>query len=226
MPAPLPPRAAYRIWAPFYDRENPVTVLEDAATSRLTPPLQGRTLLDAACGTARRLPGTDAVRAIGLDAAPEMLEVASRSVPGARLVQGDLRALPFRDACADVVWCRLAIGHVREIDAAYAELGRVCRAGGRVIVTDFHPEAVAAGHTRSFREPGGAVIAIEHTVHTAQAQIAAARRCGLALAARLEPAVGPAVRDLYEAAGAVDRYAGQLGLPLVLALSFERRAPT
>ena len=53
--APLPVEAAYRIWAESYDEENPLTTLDRRAAALLTPPLAGRTLLDAACGTARRL---------------------------------------------------------------------------------------------------------------------------------------------------------------------------
>ena len=55
-PAPLAARDAYGLWAPTYDRETAVSALENRGVGALSPPLSGRALLDAGCGTGRRLP--------------------------------------------------------------------------------------------------------------------------------------------------------------------------
>ncbi|MEO8055504.1 MAG: SAM-dependent methyltransferase, partial [Acidobacteriota bacterium] len=55
MSAVLGTREAYRLWSDTYDEENPLTVLDEAAAWMLTPELEGLDLLDAACGTGRRL---------------------------------------------------------------------------------------------------------------------------------------------------------------------------
>lgn len=55
MSAVLATRAAYRLWAETYDEENPLTTLDESAVRAFTPELQGLDLLDAACGTGRRL---------------------------------------------------------------------------------------------------------------------------------------------------------------------------
>ena len=43
-------------------------------TADLTPPLHDLRLLDAGCGTGRRLSGTGAALAVGVDISPETIE--------------------------------------------------------------------------------------------------------------------------------------------------------
>lgn len=225
-PRALPARDAYRLWAPRYEAENAVTLLEDRTVAELTPPADGRALLDAGCGTARRLqPRAGAGLALGVDLVPEMLAAGRALRPaGPPLVAADVTALPVRDGVFDLVWCRLVAGHVPALGALYRELARVSRPGAAVVVTDFHPAAARAGHERTFRDGSGRVWAIEHHVHEPEDHERAAGAAGLALDRRVDAAVGPEVREFYERAGALDRYEAQRGLPLVLALRFTRGA--
>ncbi|HEX6908925.1 MAG TPA: class I SAM-dependent methyltransferase, partial [Longimicrobium sp.] len=148
-PPPLAPREAYRLWAPVYEGETAVSFVDDRLVGALTPPLRGRRLLDAGCGTGRRLRDAgDAALVAGADLTPEMLACGRRAdgPAPALLAAADVRALPFAARAFDVVWCRLVVGHLPTLHQAYGELARVCRPGGTVIVTDFHPEAARAGH--------------------------------------------------------------------------------
>ncbi|HET6763848.1 MAG TPA: class I SAM-dependent methyltransferase [Longimicrobiaceae bacterium] len=215
----LAPREGYRRWAPTYGAETAITWLEDALAGELTPPLAGLRLLDAGCGTGRRMRASGAAVAVGADLSPEML---AASGPGGGLLAADVRALPFPGASFDAVWCRLAIGHLSDAAAVYAELARVCRPAGTVLVTDFHADAVAAGHRRTFRDADGVVREVEHHVHTAGQQIRAAAAAGLTLAGRRDGRVGPAIRPFYERAGRLAAYREQEGLAVVLALAFRR----
>jgi malonyl-CoA O-methyltransferase len=217
----LSARDAYRLWAPTYEAETAVSFLEEQLVAALGISTTNRTLLDVGCGTARRLNGRTAQQCVGVDLSAEMLAC---STDDHALAAGDVRALPLATASFDVVWCRLVIGHVRELARAYGELARVCRAGGDVIVTDFHPDAVAAGHRRTFRDALGVRREVEHYVHTAQAHATAARAAGLVAAKQRDACVGPAVEQFYAAAGRLDAYEMQKGLRLVLALAF--RKPT
>lgn len=222
--APLPAREAYRLWADAYDAENPVTLLERDCVRRITPSLRGKVLLDAACGTGRRLPGAErggARRVAGVDIVYEMIQRAQalRRAPRA-LAVADVCALPFRERLFDVVWFRLAAGHLPDLGDAYRELARAARAGAHVIVTDFHPAAASAGHVRSFRDAQGTLRVVEHHIHDVGVHVNAAARAGLTIERTVEPAVGPAVRQFYVAAGRLAAYERQRGLPLVLALLF------
>lgn len=234
-PAPLPPREAYRLWAATYGRETAVSALEDRAVRELTPPLAGKSLLDAGCGTGRRLPSPGPggpSRVVGVDLVPEMLLAARRDAPrprGARgtralplLAAADARALPFPDASFDVVWCRLVLGHLPRLEPAYRELTRVSRPDAHVVVTDFHPEPARAGQARSFRDAAGHVHAIQHHVHLVADHERAAAAVGLRPAARRDLAIGPEVRRFYEEARMLEQYERHRGVPFVLALAFRR----
>jgi malonyl-CoA O-methyltransferase len=114
------------------------------------------------------------------------------------------------------------IGHVREVELVYEELARVCSAGGYVVVTDFHADAAAAGHRRTFRDEAGEVRELEHHVRPLDRHADAAARAGLELVAHRDGRVGPSIRHFYADAGRLAAYDEQLGLPLVLALAFRR----
>ncbi|HEX2092273.1 MAG TPA: class I SAM-dependent methyltransferase [Longimicrobiaceae bacterium] len=220
----LPAREAYRLWAPRYEPETAVSFLEDRLVAAVGPPPAGRRLLDAGCGTGRRLRGAGAALAVGVDLTPEML--GGEGSAGLRAA-ADLRSLPLRDASFDLVWCRLVVGHLPDPSRAYAELARVCRPGGTVVVTDFHPAAVAAGHRRTFRDAAGEVREIEHHVHPVEVQEELAGAVGLRPVACRDGVVGPSVRPFYARAGRLGAYREQRGLPIVLALAFRRgEAPT
>ena len=214
----------YRIWAPTYSEETAISFLEDKLVRAMTPPLHGLRLLDAGCGTGRRLRRTSAAQAVGLEPSREMVaagRVRNHGRENFEIVAGDVRDMPLRSRGFDVVWCRLVLGHLPAIGQAYRELARVGEYGAKLIVTDFHPDAVAAGHCRSFRV-GGEIVQLEHYVHSTQDHIDAARKAGLSLEEVRDAAIGNDVRPFYQSAHKLEVYPDHLGLPVVLALSFRR----
>jgi malonyl-CoA O-methyltransferase len=219
-------RDGYRLWAPSYSDETPISYLEDKLVAAMTPPLAGLRLLDAGCGTARRVRRAGAASAVGLDSSWEMLAAGlGRDGPltGVRVAVGDVRDMPLRARAFDVIWCRLVLGHLPRIEQAYAELSRVADRGATVVVSDFHPAAFEAGHRRSFRV-GPDVIELEHYVHQVDHHIEAAHSAGLTLIEVRDASIGADVRSFYESAGRLGAYPDHLGLPVVVALSFRRDA--
>jgi len=93
----------------------------------------GMVALDLCCGhgivaSALAAEGADV---IGVDFSPAMLEIARRSVPGVRFIEGDAMALPFEDASFDAVTIGFGMPHVPDPSAAMAEVRRVLKPGGR-----------------------------------------------------------------------------------------------
>jgi malonyl-CoA O-methyltransferase len=197
-----------------------VSFLENRLVETLAIATANCRLLDVGCGTGRRLRHTDAAIGAGVDSSLDMLRLAPRDQ---RRAVADVRALPFAAGSFDVVWCRLVIGHVRELEAAHSELSRVCRPGGAVIVSDLSAEAIAAGHRRTFRDSLGEVHELEHVVHSIERQTAVARNVGLELETQLHGIVDSSVRQFYADAGRLQAYEEQRGLPLVCVLVLRRR---
>jgi SAM-dependent methyltransferase len=76
---------------------------------------------------------------VGLDPVPELLEHARRRAEGldnVDLVEGDATKLPFEPGEFDVGTCVRVLHHVRRPELVVAELTRVVRLGGRVLVVD------------------------------------------------------------------------------------------
>ncbi|MEU5941394.1 class I SAM-dependent methyltransferase [Micromonospora sp. NPDC047548] len=60
------------------------------------------------------------------------------NVPGAELVEGDLRRLPVPDGDVDLVVCGLALAHVPDLIGVMGEFARVLRPGAHLVVSDIH----------------------------------------------------------------------------------------
>lgn len=216
----LEAECAYRLWAPTYADETAISLLENDLAEELSPPVSGTRLLDAGCGTGRRFYGRQDAIAVGVDRCHEMLMAGGER----RVAVADVRGLPFVDAFFDVVWCRLVLGHIDDPAPAYRELARVCRLGGSLFVSDFHPDAAAAGHSRSFRDKSGQLYAVKHHVHEAGSHMEAAREAGFAVRRGHHGKIGDRVEHLYIRAGRHAQYRQDLGLPVVAAFLFERTA--
>jgi SAM-dependent methyltransferase len=74
---------------------------------------------------------------VGVDQVPELLELARERAPAnAEFVEGDATGLAFDDASFDLAGTLRTLHHVRRPELVLAELARVARPGGRVLVVD------------------------------------------------------------------------------------------
>ena len=123
-------------------RDDPLYQAIVRGAARALRPQPGELVLDAGCGTgmiAHRYfrPG---LRLVCLDLSHNSLRHLRETLRPrvACCVRGDLRALPVADGVFDQVLCANALQHLPDPAgrrAAFAELGRVVRPGGRVVVS-------------------------------------------------------------------------------------------
>ncbi len=129
----------YRAWAATYDSPgNQLLDIEQPAVRAILDRLRVGTALDAACGTGRHSAHLADLghQVVGVDASPEMLAVARTKVPAADFREGTLERLPLPDDHVDLVVCALALTHVTDLRSALAELTRVLRPGGHLVLSD------------------------------------------------------------------------------------------
>jgi malonyl-CoA O-methyltransferase len=149
------PIEGHSMWARFYDSDqNPLVALERRALRYMLGKDIPFRVIDVACGTGHWLRHFERLGSsvVGIDFCWPMLAEGARfpSLRG-RISLADAAALPFPNASADLITCSLSLGYFQEIKKVFSEFARVLRLAGRVAVTDLHPDAAAAGWTRSFK---------------------------------------------------------------------------
>ncbi|MGH2781336.1 MAG: class I SAM-dependent methyltransferase [Thermoleophilaceae bacterium] len=98
----------------------------------------GSRALDVATGTgdlAVELAGRGAA-VVGLDFSAPMLELAQGKAPGIEWVQGNALDLPYEDGEFDAVTVGFGARNFADLDRGLAELARVTRPGGRVVILE------------------------------------------------------------------------------------------
>jgi ubiquinone/menaquinone biosynthesis C-methylase UbiE len=100
---------------------------------------RGASVLEAGCGTGLILERVArfAGEAWGFDLSPGML--AGARGRGLAAVQASVEAVPFPDARFDVVYSFKVLAHVERIREALAELARVTRPGGYLLLEFYNP---------------------------------------------------------------------------------------
>jgi ubiquinone/menaquinone biosynthesis C-methylase UbiE len=110
------------------------------ATERLAP---ASIVLDVGCRDAAyliELVRTTDASGVGIDPVRRLVEQARKAVGDAglddrvQIVEGMMQDIPYPDASFDLVWCRDVIEAVEGLDAGIAEIGRVLRPGGHLLV--------------------------------------------------------------------------------------------
>lgn len=112
---------------------------------------KGMKVLDVAVGTAAvskgavKLVGPEG-RVFGVDPSPGMLREARKAVDIA-LTRGVAQALPFKSGFFDFVTMGIALRHVSDLKAAFAEYYRVLKPGGTLWILESHVPQKGIGHT-------------------------------------------------------------------------------
>lgn len=129
----------------------------------MLPPEQR--VADLGCGTGAVLQWLPE-GSIGVDREEAMLDAAGKRVPGADLRLGSLEDLPLEAGEVDVALCALVLHHVPDLQAVFAEVARVLRPDGRLVVLDMVAHDRTAyrqtmGHKHLGFSPGGLDLGLE-----------------------------------------------------------------
>jgi demethylmenaquinone methyltransferase/2-methoxy-6-polyprenyl-1,4-benzoquinol methylase len=136
--------------AKHYDRTNNVLSAGNApiwrfATVKAIDPQAGERILDIAAGT-----GTSSVAltktgatVIAFDFSPGMVAEGRRKHPELEFVEGDAEHLPFADDEFDAVTISFGLRNINDPKAALAEMYRVLKPGGRLVICEFSKPPVA-----------------------------------------------------------------------------------
>jgi ubiquinone/menaquinone biosynthesis C-methylase UbiE len=147
-----------------------------------------------------------------------MLQQARAKDDTLHVATADLVRLPLSDESVDLAVCSLALSHCEDLRTPVAELSRVVRPGGRVVVSDIHPLALLLGGRALAITADGSAALIPDFVHSIQDYLEAFREAELEVIRCLEPTYDQRAVDSFPGASvAPDAFlAAYVGLPAAL----------
>lgn len=216
-------REGHAIWSAVYnDTPNPLLELERRTVTPWLPDLAGQTVVDVACGTGRWAAHAAhrGAHVLGADFCAPMLAASDESIHEC-LIQADAVCLPFPDELADFSVCAFAAGYMDSPAQMVAELSRITRPGGHVMITDIHPNAIALGWRRSFRCTDEEY-EIENHAHPVARYLAAAHSHGLRLERIAEVSFGEPERSVFQQCGRANVFDNMCLTPAIFAVLWRR----
>lgn len=121
------------------------TRLTDSVVLTALGECQGKDILDAGCGEgylSREIARRGGV-VTGVDVTEPLVEAASRAaeLEGLPIVHcvADLAQIPFEDESFDSVVCNHVVADLEDLEGSLAEIARVLRPAGRVVIMMLHP---------------------------------------------------------------------------------------
>ncbi|HHV58615.1 MAG TPA: class I SAM-dependent methyltransferase [Firmicutes bacterium] len=167
--------------APEYDKwyQTPIGRFLDEVETKLAfdlfTPHAGARVLDAGCGSGNfslKLAGKGC-RVIGIDISPVMLDVARKKAAAARLavefLEMDVYDLRFPSATFDAVFSMACFEFITEPARAFAELWRVLKPGGDLLIGAIHRDSAWGRFYREEARKPGSVF--RHAVFTARSDL-------------------------------------------------------
>jgi len=223
------PETAYNLWAAEYDSQpdNMMLAWDEDIFSRMinTMDLHNKIIADIGCGTGRhwgKIYDRQAKKLIGFDVSEGMLTMLKQKFPESEtyhLLNGELKEL--ENQSCDIIFSTLTIAHIKNAKKALHEWNRILKAGGEIIITDYHPTALAKGGRRTFNYHGK-TIAVKNYVHSIAKLKGIARQLDLEVIHFIEKSIDESAKPFYEKQRALHVYEGWKGTPIIYGIHLKK----
>jgi len=223
------PEPAYDLWSADYDQQtgNLVLALDEAVFSDLIKfiDLRGARIVDVGCGTGRHwktLLDKNPLQITGYDVSEGMLSRLQAKFPGANTHHLSGHSLrETRTNSTDLVISTLVLAHMDHLDDVLREWSRILKPGGEILLTDYHPVALAKGSNRTFRH-GNKLMAVRNFIHP----VASIRELAAQLEMRemhfTERSIDESTKSYYAKKNALHVFEQFKGVPIVYGMHLKK----
>lgn len=152
-------RTGYDRWAVVYDHDrNPLQAIEEPVVRAALGEVRNLSVLDLGCGTGRHALwlAEQGANVTAVDFSEGMLTEARQKpfAEGVTFLQHDLHnPLPYGDGEFDAIVSGLVLEHIKELPRLFAEIRRVVKPQGRVVISAMHPAMFLRGSQARFTDP-------------------------------------------------------------------------
>jgi ubiquinone/menaquinone biosynthesis C-methylase UbiE len=190
--------------------------------------LKGKSVIDVGCGTGRHWPrilAREPAKLVGYDVSDGMVQRLRQKYPEAAtfILHGAALDQSPAQSCGAIV-STLVLAHIEHLEPALAEWDRVLEPGGDVLITDYHPDALAKGADRTFRHEGN-VIAVKNYLHPLDSIRQAFVRVGWIPVDFREIRIDESLKHFYEKQDALSVYQRFYLTPIVCGWHLKKYAP-
>ena len=223
------PETAYNLWAAEYDSQpdNMMLAWDEDIFSRMinTMDLHNKIIADIGCGTGRhwgKIYEREPKKIIGFDVSEGMLSILKQKFPESEthhLINDELKEL--ENQSYDMIFSTLTIAHIKNAEKALHEWSRILKSGGEIIITDYHPTALAKGGRRTFNYHGKK-IAVKNYVHSIEKLKGIARQLDLEVIHFIEKSIDESARPFYEKQSALHVYESWKGTPIIYGIHLKK----
>ncbi len=223
------PHVAYNLWAADYDSQSDNMMLawdEEIFSSLINNiDLQNKIIADIGCGTGRhwkKIFARQPKKLIGFDVSEGMLNMLQQKFPLAEthhLKNDELKGLE-NESC-DYIFSTLTIAHVENAKKALNEWNRILKPSGEIIITDYHPTALAKGAKRTFNYNGKTIV-VKNYVHSIDKIKNIARQLHLEVIRFVEKSIDESAKPYYEKQNATGVYEAWKGMPIIYGIHLKK----
>lgn len=220
---------AYNLWSENYDAQpgNLMLDLDEVVFAELLAGVNiiDKKVADIGCGTGRHWPKVfrnNPADLTGFDVSPGMLSRLQAKFPDAHTHQITDNLFSNIPAHAyDVILSTLTVAHIEDIDEALQAWCRILKDKGDIIITDFHPNALAFGGKRTF-EHHQTQIAVQNFVHYVAEIEDILLKNNFHIVNKVEKQVDESVRHYYAAKNALPVYEKFKGSRIIYGIHLRR----
>jgi ubiquinone/menaquinone biosynthesis C-methylase UbiE len=220
---------AYDLWSQTYDVQPGNLMLdfdeEIFCTLLSNIDITGKYVADVGCGTGRHwhlILNQEPAYLHGFDVSKGMLEQLRYKFPEACLSLIEDNQFAFvEDALFDVIISTLTIAHIVNIEEAISAWSRILKAEADLIITDFHPSALAIGGKRTFSN-NGKLFSIANYIHPIERVEKLCKEHGFEVVNVEERIINEKVTHYYAKQNALHVFNRFKGSPIIYGLHLRR----